>query len=84
MSDLLRAFGVLTLVGGLIVAGFLVIAPWADLGRVPMEAGLLALAWVLGSAFWAALCITTADTHKEVRTLREELQAATGAARRAE
>lgn len=73
MSDLLRAFGVLTLVGGLIVAGFLVIGPWADLGRVPMEAGLLALAWVLGSAFWAALCLTTADTHREVRSLREEV-----------
>lgn len=84
MSDLLRALGVLTLIGGLLVAVSLVVAPWTRNGVVPMGTALVALAWVLGSAFWAALCVTVADTHKEVRTLREELQAATGAARRAE
>lgn len=84
MSELLRAFGVLTLISGVIIAGILVVTPWVQTGRVPFDAGLAALVLVVGSAFWAALCITVADTNKAVRELRAELRGATEPARRVE
>jgi len=73
MRDILRLFGLLSGLAGAIAAAGLLLSAWTGTGRIPMGVGLAALAWFVGGLFWAALCVTVADTHEAVTKLRAEL-----------
>lgn len=73
MSGVLKLFGYLSVVAGVVVAGILLLDPLV--GMRPMNAGIgiAALAWFVGGLFWGALCITVASTHDQVAELKAEL-----------
>lgn len=73
MRDVLRLFGVLSGLGGVIVAAILVGVPFVNGERIGWAVTLPALAWLLGGLFWAALCVTIAQVHETVTSLRAEV-----------
>lgn len=74
MSGILKLFGYLSVIAGVIVAGVLLLDPLVGLSPMNAAVGLAALAWFVGGLFWGALCITVATTHEQLAELKAILK----------
>lgn len=73
MSGILKLFGYLSVIAGVIVAGVLLLDPLVGMRPMNAAVGFAALAWFVGGLFWGALCITVATTHEQLAELKAAL-----------